>query len=319
MRKFRYVYGPVRSRRLGHSLGLDLVPAKTCCYDCVYCQQGRTTNKTFETAEYVPAAAVVEELRAFLADHRGTLDVITLSGSGEPCLNSGAGEVIRAAKEAGVAPVVVLTNGAPLLYESVREAVADADVVIPTLTSVRKETFEAVHRPCAGISPEALLAAWTEFKKRFRGRFEVEVMILAGFNDSEDELAALRDALHGLGPDAVQLNTVERPPTEAFARPVDGRRLREIGDFLDLPYVLPGGAGDAADATEASEAALAERAREILKRRPCGPAELAAALGAGTVATSKVLDAMRRRGEVRVDRRDGQLFFRWSGGTEDER
>jgi len=304
MRRYRHIYGPVRSARLGFSLGLDLVPHKTCCYDCIYCQQGRTTRKTFELAEWVRVDDVVEEMRDFVRQYRGRIDVITLAGSGEPCLNSGFGRVIRAAKDLGVAPVCVLTNGAPFLHRSVRDAAVDADIVIPTLTSARRRTFKALHRPVEGILPEALISAWLEFKRRFRGRFIVEVMVVAGYNDSDEEVEALRGALQTLEPDEVQLNTVRRPPSEEFAKAVGQQRLQQIGRALGVPFSLPKERGRGAARSDEVEAVLG-----ILKRRPCSAAEIAQTLAVPTNHILKILLDLQEQGRVGTKRVEGQVFY----------
>jgi len=300
----KHIYGPVRSARLGLSLGLDLVPHKTCCYDCIYCQQGPTTNKTFELAEYVPAERVLQQLRSFIREYSGKLDVITLSGSGEPCLNASLGKVIRGVKDLNMAPVCVLTNGAPMLYDSVREALLDADIVIPTLTSPRKRTFRPIHRPVEGILPDALISAWIEFKKRYRGRFVVEVMVLAGVNDSDVEVEALRGALQVIEPDEVQMNTVRRPPQEERAKPVTQKRLKEIGRRLGLPFSLP-----ALRRRGAAGGEFAERMVEILRRRPCTAAEIADALGVATNQALKTLEDLRAQNRISIKRLDGRPFY----------
>jgi len=304
MERYHHIYGPVRSARLGLSLGLDLVPHKTCCYDCIYCQQGRTTRKTFKLAEWVSVDDVVEELRDFVAQYRGPIDAITLAGSGEPCLNSGFGKALRAAKDLGVAPVCVLTNGAPFLYESVRNAAVDADIVIPTLTSARKRTFKALHRPVEGILPDALISAWLEFKRRFRGRFVVEVMVVAGYNDTDVEVEALRGALATLEPDEVQLNTVRRPPSEEFAKAVGWERLQQIGQALGVPFSLPKREGRGAPRSDEAEVVLG-----ILKRRPCGAAEIAQTLAVPTNHILKILLDLQEQGRVKAKRVGGKIFY----------
>ena len=160
MRAFRHLYGPVQSRRLGRSLGLDLLVPKTCCFDCIYCQQGRTTRKTLKRAEYVPADEVVAELESFAVEWRGQLDYVTLSGSGEPTLNSAMREVLRAAKRLSLAPVCVLTNGATLVLPDVRADLLEADLVVPTLTTAKEETFQRIHRPVGGLRLADVVAGW---------------------------------------------------------------------------------------------------------------------------------------------------------------
>lgn len=150
MSKQKYTYGPVPSRRLGLSLGIDIVPFKTCSFDCIYCQLGRTTNKTIERKAYVTTTELLTELQVVLKDDE-QIDYITFSGSGEPTLNSEIGQMIREIKRITTIPVAVLTNSSLLAQESVQEDLLSADLVIPSLDAVTAETFQKINRPYTGI------------------------------------------------------------------------------------------------------------------------------------------------------------------------
>ena len=142
---FRYVYGPVPSRRLGRSLGVDLAPFKTCTYDCIYCQLGRTTCKTTERKEYVPVADILVELRRKLTE-KLALDFVTLAGSGEPTLHSGIGELLGEIKRLTSCRTAVLTNGSLLWMREVQDALLEADLVLPSLDAA-DETFVSACKP----------------------------------------------------------------------------------------------------------------------------------------------------------------------------
>ena len=167
--KLKHVFGPVPSRRLGRSLGIDLVPYKVCSFDCVYCQLGLTTNKTMERKEYIPLKEIIADLDRKLAENC-EFDYITLSGSGEPTLHSRLGEVIEAIKRRTNKPLAVLTNGSLLWDSEVREAIADADVVMPSLDAGNQTLFEAVNRPCDGLSLEKIVDGLAKFTQTFKGK-----------------------------------------------------------------------------------------------------------------------------------------------------
>jgi wyosine [tRNA(Phe)-imidazoG37] synthetase (radical SAM superfamily) len=160
----KYLFGPVNSRRLGISLGVDLVPFKTCSLNCVYCESGGTTAITSTIAEYVPTDGVISELDRFLSVSPA-LDVITFSGSGEPTLHAGIGRIIAHLKQKYPAyKVVVLTNGTLLWDPGVRESLSGADIVIPSLDAVSPGIFDKIARPAAGITPERVIRGLAEFR-----------------------------------------------------------------------------------------------------------------------------------------------------------
>ncbi len=204
-----HIFGPVPSRRLGRSLGVDLVPFKTCTYDCIYCQLGRTTCKTHERKEWVPMDAVLEELKQKLATHP---DYITLSGSGEPTLCPRLGEIIERIKAMTSIPVAVLTNGSLLWLKEVRAAVALADVVMPSLDAGDDLLFQTVNRPHPEITFERLVSGLEQFRREFTGQYWLEVMLLAGHTALPAHVQKIAHWVQRIRPDRVQLNTATRPP-----------------------------------------------------------------------------------------------------------
>ena len=183
-----YIFGPVPSRRLGRSLGVDLVPFKTCTYDCIYCQLGRTTNKTIQRKEWVPLDDVVTELETKLSSQP---DYITLSGSGEPTLYSRTGELIDRIKAVTNVPVAVLTNGSLLWNQEVRARLMNADLVVPSLDAGDEAMFRAVNRPHEDISFERMLQGLIDFRHEFQGKYWLEVFLLAGHNAIAAEVVTL--------------------------------------------------------------------------------------------------------------------------------
>jgi len=269
-----YVFGPVPSRRLGRSLGVDPVPSKTCTYDCVYCQLGRTTNKTIQRKQWVSLDEVVAQLRDKLATQP---DYITLSGSGEPTLYSRTGELIRRIRAMTDVPVAVLTNGSLLWRPDVRGQLMDADLVIPSLDAGDEAMFQAVNRPHESISFERMLEGLIEFRREFRGQYWLEVFLLAGHNAIDAEVERLTRCAGVIDPDRVQLNTTTRPPAEEYAFAVERSRLDELAAMFDPPAEV------IADFQAVHEQPDFDAGREgvmnLLRRRPCSTENIADGLG----------------------------------------
>jgi wyosine [tRNA(Phe)-imidazoG37] synthetase (radical SAM superfamily) len=312
--KTNYVFGPVPSSRLGRSLGIDLVPFKTCTYDCIYCQLGRTTCKTAERKEWVPLGEVLDELRARLPAESGgssaaaAFDYITLSGSGEPTLFSRAGELIDRAKAMTDVPVAVLTNGSLLWQEDVRGQLSGADVVIPSLDAGDEATFRAVNRPHESISFERMLSGLVELRRLFRGRYWLEVFLLAGYTAMDAEVAKIAECVELIRPDRVHLNTVRRPPAEGYAVGVSHDRMRELAAMFRPPAEVVSqqhGAIESADFLVKREEIL-----DILRRRPCAIGDVARGLGIPRVEAVKYLDDLKAQGLLVQSVLGGETYYR---------
>jgi len=208
---YKYLFGPVFSRRLGRSLGVDLLPYKTCSLDCVYCECGATTDLTATTAAFVPTGDVLAELDDYLPRKPG-LDFVTFAGSGEPTLHAELGQIIAHVKT--VHPdykVAVLTNGTLFTRPEVRAAVPQADLLVPSLDGATTASFEAINRPEASIQVAQVIDGLTQLRQEYRGTFVLEVFIVPGVNDTDEEVQALRQAALRIRPDAIQLNRLDRP------------------------------------------------------------------------------------------------------------
>jgi wyosine [tRNA(Phe)-imidazoG37] synthetase (radical SAM superfamily) len=210
----QYVYGPVPSRRLGRSLGVDLIPYKTCTYDCVYCQLGRTTTLTLRREEYVPVDAVVAEVERRLAALDAPPDYVTLAGSGEPTLHAGLGDIVADIRRRTDVPLAVLTNGSLLSEPAVADALAGVDLVVPSLDAPAAAMWRQVNRPHPDLDWETMLEGLIGFTRRFAGRVWLEVMLLADWTAEEMEVAALAMLADRIRPERVQFNTAVRPAAE---------------------------------------------------------------------------------------------------------
>lgn len=307
-RSFRYVYGPVPSRRLGRSLGIDLVPFKTCTYDCIYCQLGRTTNKTIERKEYVSADGVLDELERKLAGEPAA-DYVTLAGSGEPTLNTRIGDLIGKIKSLTPTPVAVLTNGSLLWMREVQQALMAADLVLPSLDAGDERSFRYVNRPHDGITFERMFTGLVQFTEHFPGSVWLEVFLLAGVTGIPPEVEKIAALARRIGPERIQLNTVSRPPAEEFAFAVLRNQMEQFKELFDgaVDVIAESGRGQshASSANQMTDADILA----LLSRRPCTSADVANGLGIHVMEALKHLDGLIAAGKVRTVVTGGRSFY----------
>ena len=223
----QHIFGPVPSRRLGISLGVDIIPYKTCSLDCLYCECGRTTNLTCERQSFFPPQLVLDELNMAVAGIPH-LDFITFSGSGEPTLNSDLGWLIAEIKKASPVPLAVLTNGTLLFREDIRRDLLRADVVLPSLDAATAGGFARINQPHPGLDLNRIIDGLVVFRKEFPGKIWLEVFIVKGINDSREEIRALQNALLRIKADKIQLNTLDRPPACPGIESADFKTLEKI-------------------------------------------------------------------------------------------
>ena len=303
--KQEYIFGPVPSRRLGRSLGVDLVPFKTCSYDCIYCQLGKTTNKTVQRKEWVPLDTVIEQLKARLDSGP---DYITLSGSGEPTLFSRLEELICRIKEITNIPVAVLTNGSLLSLPDVRSALQSADLVVPSLDAGSSKVFQYVNRPHSSITFSRMLEGLVKFREEYKGKYWLEVFLIAGVTTTEAEINRLAACINSIRPDKVQVNTVTRPPAEDFAGRVPEKQLKTIAAQLyDNAEVI-------ADYDKVHEQESFSVRRQdvltLLKRRPCSVEDIALGLGLHRNEVVKYVEELSCEGKIEATPQNQQLYYR---------
>jgi len=231
----KYIYGPVKSRRLGLSLGISLTPYKICSFNCVYCQLGQTTQATRERDEYIKIEEMLSELGSWLENY-GTdaknLNYITISGSGEPTLNTKIGTAISEIKKITSIPVAVITNSSLLNDASVRQALLPADLIIPSLDAISPKIFEKINRPQKDTKIEEIIGGLINLKKEFRGKFWLEVMLASGINDDLRQIRKLKEIVDKINPDKIQLNSPVRTTAEAGIKPLDKKKLAKIKEIL---------------------------------------------------------------------------------------
>lgn len=242
----KYVFGPVPSRRLGRSLGVDTIPLKTCNWNCVYCQLGRSRPLVNERRDYFPASEILAEVRAAVNSHpAGDIDWITFVGSGEPTLHTGIGWLIRQVKKHTGLPVAVITNGALLYLPQVRSELTAADAVLPSLDAGSADLYRQINRPHPALTFEKLLQGLIAFRQMYQGKLWLEVMLVRGLNDSEAALQEIADALRRIQPVEVHLNQPTRPPVESWVQPPDEEGLmRAIAILGDIARIVHPATGD---------------------------------------------------------------------------
>lgn len=293
---YSYLYGPVPSRRLGRSLGIDIVPHKVCSYDCIYCQLGRTTRLTSERDRLVDPSEVIAELEHWL-EEGGDAEYITFAGSGEPTLHSELGDMIRNTKKLTPIPVAVITNGSLLSEPEIREAVSAADLLVPSLDAGTERIFRAINRPAPGVSFLTMTEGLVRSAQEFAKEIWLEVMLVEGVNDSDSELLAIREIAHRVCPDRLQVNTVDRPSRSGRARPVSDDRLAEARRvFGASAEIIARGVVAATDQHQWRE--TDEQLMRMLAVRPCTVDDIIAASGRKAHEIAKHLRRLEQNGLI---------------------
>ncbi len=300
-----HIFGPVPSRRLGLSLGVDLIPYKTCSFDCLYCEVGGTTNRTIESLPFVPVKEILVQLENRLKGC--SPDVITLAGSGEPTLHSGIHQIISGIRTLTDTQIVVLTNGSLFWDEAVRNRVLGADLIMPTLSSAISSTFQTIHRPHPHLTLARIVKGLKQLRAEFKGRIYLEVILLAGMNDSDEEVTALKPLVEEIQPEKIQLNTVVRPPADPSAKALDRQRLEEIKHFLGERAEIVVDIGASQGAVERH--AKGEEMLEMARRRPLRVKDMASSLGLPVDEVENMVKGLLIKGYLRRQEHSGEIFY----------
>jgi len=303
----KYLYGPVPSRRLGLSLGVDIVPLKVCTLNCVYCQLGRTTQKSVERRDFVAINAVLAELKEQLAQNLEA-DFITISGSGEPTLNARLGELIDGIRAITDIPIAIITNGTLLYRQDVRADCAKADVVLPSLDAGDEQAFQKVNRPHKDISIEKLISGLCRFREEFAGQLWLEVFLVEGLNTDAEQITKIKAAIKLIRPDKVQLNTAVRPAAAPNIRKVDAEKLQAISAQIgeNCEVVVDFSAAHYPERLHGT----AESVLSMLKRRPCSLDDICAGLGIHRNDALKHISYLQKQGLIGSEEKDRKAFFK---------
>lgn len=306
------LFGPVKSRRLGRSLGIELVPQKICTMNCIYCEIGKTTNLTLERKEYY-SWELIESSILHAKEKEDTFDVLTFTGSGEPTLNIHFERAVKLAKKIIKKPVAVLTNATLLDIPSIRSALAEVDIVLPSLDAGTTQTFKKINQPHPKIKLNTIIENLKKLREEMKGKMWVEILFVEGVNDSEEELKALKSAIEYINPHKVQLNTVVRPPAFKDAKPLPFEKLKEIAEFLgEKAEVIVSKerlekVGETLKISEKEK--LKEEILKYLKRRPSPIDELCSAFGVKKEIVEDILEKLVSEGIVKEKIHEGKKFF----------
>jgi wyosine [tRNA(Phe)-imidazoG37] synthetase (radical SAM superfamily) len=308
----QYIFGPIPSRRLGQSLGIDPIPFKTCNWNCVYCQLGRTRPLVNERKDYAPPEAILAEVRQALAAHApGALDWVTFVGSGEPTLHAGLGRMIRAVKQLTDVPVAVITNGALLYLPEVREELAAADAVLPTLNAGTAALYRRITRPHPDLTFTRLVDGLIAFRDVYHGKLWIEVMLIRDLNDTEEPLQALTATLRRIRPDAVHITLSIRPPAEPWVQPADEAGVTRAVTILGANAQVVHPSGESFGAS--GGATITDAIVAILTRHPMREEEVEYTLARWAPdAVRQALAALAADGQVQIVERYGTRF--WCAG-----
>lgn len=297
------------SRRLGSSLGVDLVPHKVCTLNCLYCECGSTTRLTLDRAAYVPLDEVMMELRDYFTNNPDP-DFITFSGAGEPTLHSGIGQILKFIRELKPKIKVALITNGTLFYDPVlRKEIQDVDVVLPSLDAATDKAFRKINRPGNELNIDQYIQGLIQFKRECRGEFWLEVLILPGYNDDPDNILALKKAIEKISPDRIQLNTLDRPGVIEGLRPSTRKELENIAQEwgqTDVEIVVPAAKREKSVAFRSDvESAILE----TISRRPCTLEDLQHILGLHINEINKYLGPLEEAGRIETNQQERGLFY----------
>jgi wyosine [tRNA(Phe)-imidazoG37] synthetase (radical SAM superfamily) len=306
---FEYVFGPVPSRRLGISLGIDIVPFKTCSYNCIYCECGPTTRLTLERESFIQPDRVISEIEAALGQLK-YIDFLTFSGSGEPTLNKDIGYFITRIKKLTSFPVAVLTNGSLLFQEDVKRDLLAADVVLPSLDAVSPDVFSRINRPHHQLNVSGIIRGLAEFRNLYSGKIWLEIFIVKGLTDGKTELEKLHAAIKKIRPDRVQLNSLDRPPAEPGVSPVDVKDLEDIRQrWSDLPVEIIKRVRRREEIVAFSEN-LEHLILTTIGRRPLTLEDLIDLTGKNRLEILKYIDILAQEKKIRFQIVGEKIFYR---------
>lgn len=313
---YKYLFGPVPSRRLGMSLGVDLVPKKVCSLDCVYCEVGKTTKLTLERKEYIKVERVKEDLTNYFENNPDP-DYITFSGSGEPTLNKYLDKILQFIKDNRPdIPVAVLTNGTLLHDSNVRETLLKADLVLPSLDAATEDVFKKINRPAENLSIDTCIRGLVDFRKEFKGTMWLEIFILPGYNDGDAELTALKKAILQIQPDSIQLNTLDRPGTVSNLRGATRKELQRVSDYWDLDNVEIIAAAPKRKQMQTYRSDIETAIVETIVRRPCTLDDLTKILGKHVNEVNKYLDVLEAEGKIETVEQERGFFYQVKEGDQ---
>jgi wyosine [tRNA(Phe)-imidazoG37] synthetase (radical SAM superfamily) len=309
----KFVFGPVPSRRLGQSLGIDTIPLKTCNWNCVYCQLGRSVPLVTHRAEYIPRQAILADVAQTLETFApGEIDWVTFVGSGEPTLHSGLGWLIREVRKLTDLPLAVITNGSLLYQPEVRQELSAADAVLPSLDAGNPCLYRKINRPAGEFTFERLVDGLISFRQTYRGLIWLEVMLIAGVNDSPEALEELARVLERIHPDRVDITQPTRPPAENWVEAPSPQQILLAEQILGK--VARAAHEGFTPLTIKTGVSLPETILDLITRHPVAQDDLENALGGWQPAEVRsVLVKLQTSGVAKIVCRFGRRYWSSAG------
>ncbi len=306
---YKYLFGPVPSRRLGRSLGIDLVPKKVCSLNCVYCEVGKTTKLTTERKEYVLYERIVAELDDFMKS-QPNIDYITFSGSGEPTLNTHIGKLLRYIKNHyPKIKTAILSNGTLFFDKELRQELLIADVILPSLDAASQRVFEKIDRPAPGLKIETYIQGLIDLRKEYKGQLWLEILFLKFYNTSKKELLLLKEAIRRIQPDRVQLNTLDRPGTVKNLTPLNHQELLHCQQIIDYPNTEIIAEPVQRKNLETYHQDIEHSILNTITRRPCTLYDLQQMLGIHINEINKYLGVLEESGKIKTQTQKRGTFY----------
>jgi wyosine [tRNA(Phe)-imidazoG37] synthetase (radical SAM superfamily) len=313
--KHSLLFGPVPSRRLGVSLGVDLVPYKTCTMDCIYCESGCTTKLTLEREEFFPLEDVLAELGSYL-DSDPLLDYITFSGAGEPTLYSRIGDVIAFIKNNYPKyKIALLTNGMLLSDPETFNDVKNVDLIVPSLDAADAEIFKKINRPVEEFDFSLLIDSFRRFHKESDAEFILEIFIVPGINDTPESLNGFAEAVKLINPDKVQLNSLDRPGAESWVPKTteDGMKRVQaaLAGTVEIEIVGKFISSESANSAKTDEdyKNIDQKIIDLISRRPATIDDFKVSLGYSDSTLNKVLHRLLEKSLITSEKSERGEFF----------
>ncbi len=307
MKKYKHLFGPLMSRRFGRSLGIDLCPMKTCSYDCIFCQLGKTPQKTTKREEFFPLEDICNEIAHWLKTD-GNAEYITLAGSGEPTLYSRFGELTDFIHSKTDIPVLLLSNGSLFWQKEVREAALKIDVVKLSMSVWNQDLFDRINRPVSGLIFEDMVNGEIEFRKKYKGKLILEVFLLEGINATQSDVRKIAQFAKQIKPDTIHFNTVTRPAAEGFAHSVAKKEMEQFSEMFtphaEIPPEISGTPLLNKDIDE-------EKIMDLIRRRPVTLKQLADTFGAHPNEIAKITGKFLRDGKIAIKNEHGENYFKY--------
>ncbi len=269
MENYKFLYGPVPSRRMGLSLGISPIPKKTCNYSCIYCQLGRTDKMTYDRKDFFDLEDMKKEFTEYNKNN-DNYDVVTIVGEGEPTLYKSLGDLINFLKHNTDKPVALITNGALLKEKNIWSELQELDIILPSLDASNENEFKKINRPHPKIKYSDVQKGLIEFSKIFEGELWLEIMLVKNYNDSKESIDRFKYILKDISYDRVFVNTPVRPPAENYVEEPDEAFIKyAVKSLKATPINLLTSEGFVSKESDHYESILS-----IIKRHPMNQFEI---------------------------------------------